>query len=235
MRPDEETVISSPRGATGRIRTRPDTSDLSIAGCALRVWGHTDDEYRLADLHVDGVFVDVGAHIGAVTLAVLLDNPAARAICVEPLAENCAAIAANMAANGLTERVTILRAAIAPGETASIDYGYDGSEYLRNHRYVGNIGASVDARSATTVPTVSLTRLVEWAGGAIDAIKLDCESCEWHALTEPAVSACRVIFGEWHGDKGGDIEDVRALLAATHDVESLADLGGTGIFRAVRR
>jgi hypothetical protein len=86
-----------------------------------------------------------------------------------------------------------------------------------------------------TVPTVTLARLVEWAGGAIDALKLDCEGCEWLALADPAVADCRVIFGEWHGDKGGGFAAIADLLGATHDVESLDDLGGTGVFRATRR
>lgn len=230
------TPAKSPRGAYATVLGRDDTSDLSIAGAYFSMWGGAlDDEYHLADLHVDGVFVDIGAHIGAVTLSVLVDNPRATAICVEPLAENCEVIGDTMAANGLADRVTVIQAAIGPGDDVVIHYGYDGSDYLRNHRYIGGIAPSSDAHAAVTVPTVTLAHLVELAGGAIDAVKLDCEGCEWVALTEPAVADCRVIFGEWHGDKGGGFPGIADLLDATHRVETLADLGGTGIFRAIRR
>lgn len=230
------TPATSPRGAPAVLLSRDGTSDLSIAGSSWGMWGSGgDDEYHLAQLRVDGVFVDIGAHIGTVTLAVLADNPAATAICVEPLAENCEVIVDTMEANGFAERVTVLQAAIGPGDDVVIHYGYSGSAYLDNHRFVGGIDGGKDAHAAVTVPTVTLARLVAWADGAIDALKLDCEGCEWLALADPAVADCRVIFGEWHGDKGGGFPAIADLLERTHELEVLADLGGTGIFRATRR
>jgi FkbM family methyltransferase len=227
-------AVVSPRGNRGTIVARDGTSDLSIAGAFVGLWtSQPDDEYRLADLHVTGAFVDIGAHIGAVTLAVLLDNPDAFAICVEPLAENCDVITEMAVVNGLTDRVHVMQAAIAPGLEAVVNYGYDGSDYLRNHRYIGGIASSEEARTSVIVPAVTLASLVAMAGGSIDAVKLDCEGCEWLALTDPAVADCRVIFGEWHG--GPLFAGVDDLLRDTHHVESIDDLGGTGVFRAIRR
>ena len=240
MEPYDQTQVTTPRGAPAVVLSRPGTSDLSVAGATMRLWGKLEDEYHLATLHVSGTFVDVGAHIGSVTLAVLLDNPEVRAICVEPLAENIEVIETTMATNGVAERVTVLQAAMGPGKSADIAYDYDETDYLRTNRYIGGIERTAPTHMQTvTVPTVSLAKLVAMAGGSVDVMKLDCEGCEWHALRSTAVRHIRTIIGEWHGHAvhphtEGAIR-LREIIGKTHDVEVIDDLGGTGVFRAVRR
>lgn len=233
----EDTPVVTPRGAYARILSRAGTSDLSVAGGSFYLWGALDDEYQLVDLRVSGVFVDVGAHIGTVTASVLLDNPTARAICVEPVAENVEMLRRNMEVNGLTHRARIVHAAVGPGEDAAITFDYQGEEYIRTNRYVAGIARFATTGRTVTVPTVSLASLLEIAGGEIDAMKLDCEGCEWHLLTEPDIGRVGTIFGEWHGHPiaGDGYAAIVDLLAETHDVESRRHLGGTGTFWAVRR
>lgn len=238
----DTTHVLTPRGRAATLLTRPTTSDLSLAGAFFEVWGKIDDEYRLADLRVDGVFVDIGAHIGLVSLSVLLDNPGARAICVEPLADNCELLARNADVNGVRDRVTILCAGIGRGSSVGVpwDYATGSTAYNDSNRYIGALAEQASAAlSVATVPTVTLASLVRQAGGEIDAMKLDCEGCEWRVLASPAVRNVRVIFGEWHGHairhKQQGAARLRELLGATHDVEVLRDFGGTGDFRAVRR
>jgi FkbM family methyltransferase len=241
--PVETTTLQTPRGATATVCVRNNTSDLSIAGAFFRLWDRIDDEYQLADLHVDGVFVDIGAHIGLVTVAVLLDNPNARAICVEPLDDNCEMIRANAEANGLTDRVTIIKGAMGPGRSVDVAWDYadeDEGTYNSDNRFIGALAQQADmAMQVATVPAVSLASLVKQAGGEIAALKLDCEGCEWHALKSRSLRDVRVIFGEWHGHAipktSQGTERLREYLDPTHDVEVLRDLGGTGVFRAVRR
>jgi FkbM family methyltransferase len=240
---ETRTDLVTPRGNSAVVVVRHGTSDLSLAGAFFTLWGVPDDEYDLAALHVDGVFLDIGAHIGMVTISVLLDNPDASAVCVEPLAENCDMIRRNAEANGLLERVTILQAAVGAGRTADVAYDYtddpeSNSTYFHDNRFVGSMAEQAHAaQSVATVPTVTLAQVIK-DYGPIAAVKLDCEGCEWRLLREKAVSKVPVIFGEWHGhavaNRAGE-QTLHDLLGGTHDVEVLRDMGGTGNFRAVRR
>lgn len=222
--------VRTPRGNPARFRVRDGTTDLATVGSTCELWGRLEDEYGLRDFYGDGLFVDVGAHIGTVTIPVLLDNPVARAIAVEPLPENIALLAENAGLNGVADRLRIIEAAVGDGRTQAIRYGPD------VHRYIGDIrGATGEVR---LVPTVRLDDITD---EPIDALKLDCEGGEWVLLdTGPGargrlrrdLSRVGIIFGEYHGH-GPD--RLRALLERTHDVTILSDDGGTGLFRAVRR
>jgi FkbM family methyltransferase len=223
-----DTVVS-PRGRVAVFANRPESSDLSLVASTFDLWGGGNpDEYRLAELHVSGVFVDIGAHIGTVAIAVLLDNPGATAIAIEPLADNCRMIEQNAALNGVSDRLTIHHAAIGKGKTAEVAHGYQGE--FASERYIGNLGiGTLSAHSVETVSTITLRSL-----GPIEALKIDCEGCEWKALSEPCVKDIRVIIGEAHSFNDWP-ERVDKLLDATHEIEIIANHGGTGVFRAVRR
>ena len=213
--------ITSPRGNPGWIAIREDTSDLSVVLSTLsNSWQVGDDEYHLAGLHVDGVFLDVGAHIGTVSLAVLLDNPNATAILVEPLVENIELIEATIEKNGLRARV--LQGAVG---TTEVRIG-------RNHndRYIGNL--TFDEYETRKVRKYSLRQLVKEAGGSIAALKTDCEGGEWGLLDSPLVEKIPYIFGEYHGDPGPD--GLIRLLGRSHSL-TFKTVGATGWFWATPR
>lgn len=221
--------VHTKKGTNGFISVRDQTSDMSLVfGTFSNRWTLGDDEYDLDHLVVDGVFADVGAHIGIISLAVLLDNPNAKAILVEPIPENIALARRTMMANNFDDRVTFVEAAVG---TDSIRYGGDEAD----DRYVGNIGTH-DGHTIT-VKTITLPALVKLAGGRIAAMKIDCEGGEWGFLDSKALSKVDTIFGEWHGsgDEFNGPERLRALLDPTHEITSLTDVGGIGLFRAVPR
>jgi FkbM family methyltransferase len=86
-------------------------------------------EQRLGHPPLTGrIFVDIGANIGTSTIPALTRLGASRAIAIEPAATNCRLLRANVAANGLDERVTIVEAALSdrPG-TLSLELGPDNS------------------------------------------------------------------------------------------------------------
>lgn len=215
-------------GRRVQIAVRDGTSDLSLVLGHMSIdWAVGGDEYDIGQLRLTGTFVDVGAHIGAVALAVLADNPNSRAILVEPLPENLALCRDTMRVNRLTPRCLFVEAAVG---SSTVRYGGDRVD----DRYVGNIGthdgATIEAR------VITLAELVELAGGHIEALKIDCEGGEWAFLQSPALAQVDLIFGEWHGNtrsRNGRARLTR-LLGRTHDLVQFTDVGGIGLFRAVR-
>ena len=204
---------------------RAGTSDLATVGSTFELWGSLDDEYGTADLHIDGAFVDVGAHIGSVAIAVLLDNPKARAICVEPIPENVEVLWTNAELNGVTDRLKIVEAAAGKGRTTTLRYGE------ADHRYIANIrGASGESVVAKSVTLAALVRL---AGGRIEALKTDCEGGEYDLFDCSAATLAKVgrIFGEYH--RGPDA--LVASLSRTHDVTITPANETVGAFVAVPR
>ena len=219
-------TVQSPRGQVVMLHSREDTTDLATIGSTFKLWGNLVDEYDLASVHSDGLMLDVGAHIGTVAIAFLLDNPQARAIAVEPLPENIDCIRQNAESARVSDRLTILSGAFG---TDRVAYGPD------VHRYIGNIGTLTKgkprhAKGADTVKVEELTLSGIIADyGPIDVLKTDCEGCEWSFLADPAIGSVRLIFGEYHYLGA---ERIHELLDATHQV-TIKYADPTGSFRAV--
>jgi FkbM family methyltransferase len=219
--------IITPHGARGVLAVRDGTSDLSIALSTLSAKHmRGDDEYRLRRRDFKGTFVDVGAHIGAVSLAVLLDHPIT-AILVEPVAENVELLRATIRANDLSRRAMIIEAAVGT-DTIRVGSSLD-------DRWVANLG--YNDGETRKVSTVTLPYLVALSGGHIDSLKTDCEGGEWGLFASGGLADVDYIFGEWHGHNRDYVGPRRLHLALdeTHDVIRITDQGGIGLFEAVRR
>lgn len=215
-------LVTTPGGHEARFVVRPDTSDLAVVGSTCGLWGHPpEDEYGIGQRPITGVFWDIGAHIGAVAVAVLLDNPDARAVLVEPLKDNLNAIEANLAENGLTDRATVLAGAVGTSRIGW-DWATD-----RTNRYIGNLSHQVRNRTMR-VRRYSIADLLEY--GTPELVKIDCEGGEYGFLDDPDVALLGEIVGEYHGSQA----KLLSLLGATHDVEIPEDVP-TGLFRATRQ
>lgn len=223
--------LRTPRGNVAVMQARDDTSDLSVIGSTFSGVAGSGlvDEYHLADLHVSGRFVDVGAHVGAVTVAVLLDNPTATAICVEPIPENVSILRQNLELNHLTGRAIILEGAVG---TDLVHYNWSGSEHLETNRFISNGAGIVFGQDwpheELPVRKVSLAELLP-----CEAMKLDCEGGEWALFGDPLIGSVPLIFGEYHGEPGP--AGVTKALRKTHDVEFGQIDEMAGAFRAVKR
>ena len=202
--------VRTPRGRHARMGCRAGTSDLATVGSTFELWGQLHDEYGTAALALDdGAFVDVGAHIGSVAIAVLLDNPRAHAICLEPLPENVELLWSNAERNGVADRLQIIEGAAGKGHTVTVRYGPDDA-----HRYIANVrGASGEY---VNVRAISLAQLVRMAGGRIAALKSDCEGGEYALFDATPATLRKVgrITGEYHGGE----QPLRDLLERTHAV-----------------
>lgn len=228
----ESIELRSPKGRPVRLYYREDSSDLSTLGSTWELWDKLEDEYGLGSLpEMSGTAIDIGAHIGSVTFALLADHPNLRVTAVEPLASNCEVIEATAALNGWTDRLNLVHGAIAPGETADVAYGFRGDENLRNHRYIGGMTLGVHADHDTeTVPAVTLSSII---GDGAPFLKVDCEGCEFDLLADKSIRKVDRIVGEGHPKDW--LKRVHKLLDKTHEVTVLSDFGGPGTFTAVKR
>lgn len=223
-------TFRTPGGNAVRMHVRPGTCDANVCIAILH-----EDEYRIRGRSFDGFVLDVGAYLGAFTVAVLADNPHAHVIAVEPLAANVALIAENVALNGFGDRVLVIHGgAGAPGDgpvrIGAVDDGV--------HGFIGSAAAGEDVDvPGELVDRWSFTNLVAPSDrGRVQAVKIDCEGCEWRFLTDPAVASVPRIVGEVHAEAAHAVTDLHAVLGGSHTVRiDGEDQPGPRFFEAVRR
>lgn len=194
-----------------------------------------EDEYALRDVEFTGTAVDVGAHIGGVTVSLALDHPDCRVIAVEALSENVTVLERNIEQNDLHNVTVLHRAAAEPGrKKATVEWDFQGGESGTHHRYIGNAFLPADAKrdaKSESVACIDLAALVELAGGRIDFMKIDAEGAEYPLFASPAVKDVGEIRGEFHAGW----QPLVTLLEATHVMHLLSGTDQFGGFKAVPR
>ena len=139
--------------------------------------------YALTDLAFSpgDVAVDVGAHIGGVSVVLATLHPEIRIVAIEPSSSNFAALVENLKQNAITN-VTPVRQAVmgdrgeltltwAPHATAGSTVGL--SDAARRAREAG--GWSSETVTCVTLDDVFATHGIERCSW----LKLDCEAAEW--------------------------------------------------------
>ena len=246
-----EQYVTTPNGHGASFSCRDGTVDANIA-IGLNVWMPqgsdpvVGDEYRMKGRNLSGWAIDVGAHIGAWSIAAALDNPALRVLAIEVVPESAALAALNAKRNRVDDRVTVIEAAAASPRDATVQchWGYRGNSavsegYASAHRLIaGTWGDREDPEFNPAVAAVNLdTLMAEHGIDEIALLKIDCEGCEW-AFLDTDLSRVQTIVGEYHGGVTG-IEDTKArlgaLLDATHDITYWREEPVIGTFEAVRR
>ena len=220
----------TPRRNTARMAVRPDTSDAPLVGGIM-----DQDEYGLRHAYFEGTALDIGAHIGCVTVALALDNPGLRVVAVEALPENAALLRESVAMNGLQDQVVVIEAAATDDKTkhVGVTYGWSHAPNMPENYIVGNrfIGGMVPANDSSTTlrcPGIGLAELTRQYG-PFSFLKIDCEGCEWRFLASPAVRDVPRIIGEYHN--GRRISGIRKLLAGFDVTHRSGD--DVGLFDAV--
>ena len=187
-------TFRTPRGRSVELSYREDTNDYNTLRSCL-----DEDEYGLKDLHLSGIALDIGAHIGGVTIALLADNPDLRVVSVEAVPPNVELLRENVARLD-TVRSTILHAAAGKGQTATVQWAFSGDEVGLHHAFIGNAvmpESNLRGSRSELVPVVTLADLVDEYGPFAFA-KVDCEGCEYDFLQGPALSQVAIFRGEEH-------------------------------------
>ena len=229
--------VETPHGRPATFLCRHGTSDLATVGATNRLWGNLVDEYHIPS-GLSGWALDVGAHIGSVTVALLLDNPDLRVVAIEAVPDNVVLLRQNLELNGVEDRCVILAGAAWPGKgTIDIEYGYTGSETAETHAYIGSVTPWLDApgeKQTAAVPRYSLKDALALTDGqGFVWVKSDCEGCEHVFFKGPLLAKVGLIEGEWH-QRDGTPESFAKQLSKTHEVAWEQGIGG-GPFRAVPR
>jgi FkbM family methyltransferase len=221
----------TPRNRSAVMAYRTNSSDWNTVYACM-----TEDEYRLKDRHLTGTAVDIGAHIGGVTVGLALDNPELHVIAVEPVPDNAALLRRNVEQNGVADRVTVIEGAAGGKRPVSVWYGYTGSESAEHHAFIGNSSLAYDTSGTVTHETVRYAKPVRLADlGDVALVKIDCEGGEYAVLADEAVAKIPVILGEWHPVRGKTQFNITGLLGDTHDVTFSGPEAGPGGFVAVAR
>ena len=231
----------TPGGHTATMQYRGGTSDWNtISACLVNPMGPNGDEYHLPS-GLSGWALDLGAHVGSVTVGLLLDNPDLRVLAIEAVPENVAMIEANLGINQVAARAVVWNGAAwkrsGIADMIEVEYGYTGSETAEVHKYIGSITPWLDApgeKRTARVPLYSLKDALALTGGeGFVWVKSDCEGCEHSFFRGVGLRKLGVIEGEWH-ERDGTPESFAATLSKTHEVTWGKGIGG-GPFKAVPR
>lgn len=174
-----------------------------------------DDTYDLGaiapQLGPNPVILDIGAHIGSFSIAVSRYCPEARIEAFEASATTAGYLKANIAANGLDDRVRVHNVAVAAaaGHVEFIDNGA-GS--------VHNGMVSPERATPVRVPSITFTQAAAEAGPRIDLVKIDAEGAEYDFIlaSSPAdwTGVQRVVM-EYHNVRGHRWDELEEFFART--------------------
>ena len=222
----------SPGGHRYQMECRDGTTDDLVANSSA----YPNNEYNLPH-GLAGWALDVGAHIGSVTVPLLLDNPDLRVIAIEAIPENVAALMANVDGNGVGDRCIVVHAAASdtPDEQRigySLNFPPDDNAFNQANRFIGSMNAPAGVQEVH-VKGVTLRGAMLLRGPAQDDpivwMKIDCEGCEYKFLRSKHIEWVEYIIGEHHFGFGG----LETLLSETHSVKILSGTADFGTFEAV--
>lgn len=211
----------------------PRDDRIAYALISGRPWQrhHLDAAINAADtagrLKPGGIFVDVGANVGLITLYALLSGRFERAIAIEPDPWNRKILTKNLNVNDLIDRVTVIAKAAS-----------DVAATLNLHRDAKNLGAhSLEpgfamspVAQAQPVVAEPLDMILENAGTAaedVSFLKMDVEGHEFAALAGAAnlLGKQPPVMIEVTFDQAGSKQDERRLKRLFTGYSNVVDIG----------
>lgn len=172
---------------------RPETIDR-------RVFRHVviDNEYNLPErFSPSDIILDVGAHIGSFSYAVLKRGAGTIYSC-EPNAANFSLLKNNLAP--YSQRVHLLPHAVWRSDQPAGQLHFHNPGDARNTGE-GRVSFKATAESVSTIPFDEVIARATEGGRRIKLLKMDCEGAEWPILlTSRKLHLIDAICGEYHLD-----------------------------------
>ncbi len=134
----------------------------------------------LGALKPHGIFVDVGAHVGLMTLVACRQlTEGGHVYAIEPSPPNVARLRRHLELNGWEDRVTVVPALAGDRSVSSVRFVYRAGECTAN-----SLAFAIERGRSAHLPMVTVDQLIGAQGvRAPDVIKIDVEGYEHHVLT----------------------------------------------------
>lgn len=170
-----------------------DLEDDPKGAVAKIVCREVERDYDLTfELAPGDTVVDVGAHIGIVSIYLAKRFPGIKVLALEPVPENYARLCRNIEANGVSDSVTTIPMAVT-GDGRGLNIAGDLS--LNS----GGVSAYGAGDNSYSVASITLARLLEAQGiDRVALLKIDCEGSEYEILTPDVLAKVDRIRGEFH-------------------------------------
>jgi len=190
-----------------------DIEDDPNGGVSKIIYREIEEDYNLGNLTVKrgDVLVDVGAHVGIVSIYLAKRYPHARIIAVEPNPNNADRLERNLKANHVSN-VKLYRNAIA-AEEKDITLCGNGATNSGGHSLYG------DGAEKYLVHTITLEKLLKGVR-KVKLLKMDCEGGEFEALRNPKVlKKVERLRGEFHKIYGNTAKLMEIVKKYIKDVQ----------------
>jgi FkbM family methyltransferase len=146
---------------------------------------------------VEGMMIDLGANVGAVSLDWAYRSRALRIHAYEPNPEANATLRHNIQANGLADRITVYDEAVGRG-SGELRLWMNMNSMATTAYY--DRPPTVEA-IAMSVPLIDLNEVIRRAGGPVSLLKMDTEGAEADTLegaSPDTLKAIRQVILEYH-------------------------------------
>lgn len=171
----------------------------------------------LAGLPAAPVVLDIGAQIGAFSLALASASPSAKVFSYEASPFTAGYLQANVDRNGLSDRVKVHATALASAEGEFTFMDSQSGSGLNGLTAPEGMGVEV------TVPATTFDAAVAAAGGHVDLVKMDVEGAEYDIIlpSSPAswASVQKVVM-EYHPLAGHSLAQLEEFFAGVGLVRS---------------